>query len=73
MNKKMVDEYRDKLRDDVSEIKTDIKWMKEKFEQNEKHFQQVYRNKDELTRIKTVGSVFGVIISLALGFFGIRK
>jgi len=73
MNKKAVDEYRDKLRDDVSEIKTDLKWMKEKFETNEKHFQQVYRNKDELTRIKTVGSVFGVIISLALGFFGIRK
>jgi Mg2+ and Co2+ transporter CorA len=39
-------------------------------EKDEKHFTQIYRNKEEIQKVKTIGGVLFALTGLVASFFG---
>jgi hypothetical protein len=54
----------------VERIETNVDWIKKNMAKDEKHFTQIYRNKEEIQKVKTIGSVLFAIVGLISTFFG---
>ena len=56
----------------VEIIETNVNWMKDEMEKDQKHIDQIYRNKEEIQQVKTVGTVLFTITAFVGSFFGFR-
>ena len=54
----------------VERIETNVDWIKKNMEKDEKHFAQIYRNKEEIQKVKTIGGVLFALTGLVASFFG---
>ena len=54
----------------VERIETNVDWIKRNMEKDEKHFAQIYRNKEEIQKVKTIGGVLFALTGLVASFFG---
>ena len=54
----------------VERIETNVDWIKKNMAKDEKHFNQIYRNKEEIQKVKTIGGVLFSIVGLVSAFFG---
>ena len=54
----------------VERIETNVDWIKRNMEKDEKHFTQIYRNKEEIQKVKTIGGVLFALTGLVASFFG---
>lgn len=54
----------------VERIETNVDWIKGSMEKDEKHFDQIYRNKEEIQKVKTIGGVLFAITGFVASFFG---
>jgi len=54
----------------VERIETNVDWIKKNMAKDEKHFTQIYRNKEEIQKVKTIGGVLFSIVGLVSAFFG---
>jgi len=54
----------------VERIETNVDWIKKNMEKDEKHFTQIYRNKEEIQKVKTIGGVLFAIVGFISTFFG---
>ena len=54
----------------VERIETNVDWIKKNMEKDEKHFTQIYRNKEEIQKVKTIGGVLFALVGLVASFLG---
>ena len=54
----------------VERIETNVDCIKKNMAKDEKHFTQIYRNKEEIQKVKTIGGVLFSIVGLVSAFFG---
>ena len=54
----------------VARIETNVDWIKKNMEKDEKHFTQIYRNKEEIQKVKTIGGVLFALVGLVASFLG---
>tara|TARA_Y100001963_G_scaffold92454_1_gene127273 strand:+ start:696 stop:944 length:249 start_codon:yes stop_codon:yes gene_type:complete len=56
----------------VERIETNVSWMKDEMEKDQKHIDQIYNNKEEIQKVKTVGTVLFTMFAFISSFFGFR-
>ena len=68
--KKNVNEYRD-------EVMTHLEYIKEKVDANYNHLEKVNgrlnKAENNISKITSIGSTFGFIITIIMSYFGFRK
>jgi len=56
----------------IERVETNVDWIKKQMEEDQKHINQIYKNKDELQQMKTIGTVLFTIFAFVVSFFGFR-
>ena len=56
----------------VERIETNVSWMKDEMEKDQKHIDQIYKNKEEIQKVKTVSTVLFTMFAFVSSFFGFR-
>ena len=56
----------------VERVETNVDWIKKQMEEDQKHIEQIYRNKEEIQQVKTVGTVLFTLTAFIGSFFGFK-
>tara|TARA_R100000081_G_C4791211_1_gene157869 strand:- start:457 stop:705 length:249 start_codon:yes stop_codon:yes gene_type:complete len=72
MDKDNFGNYFEALVRKIERIENDVKWLKENMQEDQKHILQIYKNKEEIQKVKTIGSVLFAVFVFVSSFFGFR-
>tara|TARA_R100000742_G_C4270358_1_gene89040 strand:- start:788 stop:1036 length:249 start_codon:yes stop_codon:yes gene_type:complete len=72
MDKDNFGSYFEALVRKIERIENDVKWLKENMQEDQKHIRQIYKNKEEIQKVKTIGAVLFVVFAFISSFFGFR-
>ena len=64
--------YANSLFRKLERVEDKLDWMKEKMEKDEKHIIQIYKNKEEIQQVKTIGTVLFALIAFVGSLFGLK-
>lgn len=56
----------------IERVETNVDWIKMQMEQDQKHIDQIYKNKDEIQQIRTIGTVMFTITVFVASIFGFK-
>lgn len=73
MDKENFGGYFEALVRKIERIENDVKWLKTNMQEDQKHIKQIYRNKEELQKVKTIGTVLFAVFAFVSSFFGFKN
>ena len=56
----------------IERVETNVDWIKMQMEQDQKHIDQIYKNKDEIQQMRTIGTVMFTITAFFASIFGLK-
>ena len=56
----------------IERVETNVDWIKMQMEQDQKHIDQIYKNKDEIQQMRTIGTVMFTITAFVASIFGLK-
>ena len=56
----------------IERVETNVDWIKMQMEQDQTHIDQIYKNKDEIQQIRTIGTVMFTIPAFVASIFGFK-